>query len=120
MFTTAGQKAFAHLLERVVDPVDAVLLHGEQEARRHLRLGGPGVEERGGGVGEEPLRHEVVRLDDLVDVPLVDAHRHAHDHVLRPLHHLTVGLEEVRPTEIAASRIKSRQETPHTDKRKDR
>lgn len=85
------------LLERVVDPGDAVLLHGEQEAARHLRLGGAGVEEGGRGVGEEPLGHEVVRLDNLVDVLLVDAHRHAHDHVLRPLHHLAVGLQQVGP-----------------------
>ena len=48
-------------------------------------------------MGEEPLGHEVVRLDHLVDVFLVDAHRHPHDHVLRPLHHLAVRLQQVGP-----------------------
>jgi hypothetical protein len=32
--------------------------------------------------------HVVVGLDGAIDVFLVDADRHAHDHLLRPLHHL--------------------------------
>lgn len=58
------------LFEGVVDAFDAVLLHAQQEAARQLRPGRAGIEERRRGVGEEPLRHEVVRLHRALDVPL--------------------------------------------------
>jgi hypothetical protein len=70
-------------------------LHVDEEAGRHLRARRSGVEERRAGVGEELLRHEVVRLDGRRDVPLVDADRHAHEQVLWALDHLAVDLEQV-------------------------
>jgi hypothetical protein len=63
-------------------------LHREQEAARHLRRLGAGVEHGGRGVREPLLAHEVVSLDGRVDVAQVDAKRHAHEHLLRPLDHL--------------------------------
>lgn len=93
-----------HLLEGVVYPGDTVLLHSEQEARGHLRLRGSGIEKGWGCMGEEPLGHEVIRLDNLVDVVLVDTNRHAHDHMLRPLHHLAVCLEQVGPFSRGSSK----------------
>merc|ERR1719182_203596 len=33
------------LLQSVVDTIDAIRLNGEQKARRHLRFGGPSIEE---------------------------------------------------------------------------
>ena len=62
--------------------------HREEEARRHLRVGRARVEHGGRRVGEPTLGHEVVRLDGRVDVLQVNADRHAHQHVLRPLNHL--------------------------------
>lgn len=50
------------LLQRVVDPFNAVVLHGEEEAGRHLWLRRAGVEEGGRGVGEILLRHVLVGL----------------------------------------------------------
>mmetsp|Transcript_42581 Transcript_42581/g.101499 ORF Transcript_42581/g.101499 Transcript_42581/m.101499 type:complete len:246 (-) Transcript_42581:617-1354(-) len=50
------------LLQCVVDALDAVVLHLQQEARRHLGPGSAGVEERGRRVREEILRHHVVGL----------------------------------------------------------
>ena len=76
--------------------VDRVLLHREEEARRHLRLRRPRVEHRRRGVGEPALRHELVRLDRRVEVALVDADRHAHQHLLRPLGDLAVHPQQVR------------------------
>lgn len=86
-----------NLLKSVVDAGDAVLLHCHQEARRHLWLGGARIEQGGRGVREEPLGHQVVCLDDPVDLILMNAHSHTHDHVLRALHYLPISLEEVRP-----------------------
>ena len=76
--------------------VDRVLLHREEEARRHLRLRRPRVEHRRRGVGEPALRHELVRLDRRVEVALVDADRHAHQHLLRALGDLAVHPQQVR------------------------
>ena len=83
------------VLQRVVDAVDGVVLHREQEAGAELGLGRAGVEEGGRGVGEPPLAHQVVGLDGGVNVLLVDAHGHAHQHVLGPLHHLAVEAQQV-------------------------
>ena len=70
-------------------------LHVDEEAGGHLRLEGARVEERRARVREVLLGHEVVRLDGGRDVRLVDADRHAHQHVLRPLDDLPVDLEQV-------------------------
>ena len=82
-------------LERVVDALDRVLGHGEEEAARELRARGARVEERGRRVREEALRHELVRLERGLDVGQVDADRDAHDHVLRALDDLAVEPAEV-------------------------
>ena len=50
-------------LERVVDALDAVVLHRDEEARRHLVVRRAGVEERRRGMGEVALGHEVVCLN---------------------------------------------------------
>ena len=94
------------LLQRIVDAADAVLLHGEQEAAGHLRLGRAGIEQRRGGVGKPTLRHHVVGLDGALDVVLVDPDRDAHEHLLRALGHLPVeevgALERLEPEVVVA------------------
>ena len=82
--------------ERAVDPVDRVVLAGDQEARTHLRPGRSGVEERRRGVDEVALGHLVVRFQGGRYILAVDAYRDAHEHVLR-------GLDEfaVNPLEVA-------------------
>jgi hypothetical protein len=86
-------------LERVVDALDAVGAHVDEEARRQLRLRRAGVEERRRRVREELARHEVVRLERALHVVLVDADGHAHEHVLRPLGDLAVQAQQVRALE---------------------
>ena len=81
------------LLKRVEDALDAVITHGEEKAAGELRPRRAGVEQRRRGVDEPLLGHEVVGFDGAVDVGAVDAHGHAHQHVLRPLHRLAVDLE---------------------------
>ena len=87
------------LLERVVDPLDAVVLHRQQEAARELGARRARVEQRRRRVREHALRHEVVRLDRGGQVALVDADRDAHEHVLRSLDDLAVDAEQVGPLE---------------------
>ena len=93
------------LLERVVDAADAVLLHGQQEAAGHLRLGRTGVEQGRSGVGEPALGHQVVGLDRTLDVILVDADGDAHQHLLRAFGHFAVELEQVGALERLESEV---------------
>ena len=46
------------VLESVVNAFDGVVLHGQQEARRHLRTTSSRVEQRRGSVGEPGGREE--------------------------------------------------------------
>lgn len=78
-FLSGGPNHTTYLLERVIDALDAVLLHAQQEAARQLRPGGPGVEQGGGRVREQPLRHEVVGLDRAVDVGLRGRRERGHE-----------------------------------------
>lgn len=79
-----------NLFEGVVNTLDAVFLHIQQETRRQLRSGCAGVEQRGRRVCEKPLRHQIVRLHGSSNIPLVDAHRYAHEHMLNALHNQAV------------------------------
>mmetsp|Transcript_91538 Transcript_91538/g.165287 ORF Transcript_91538/g.165287 Transcript_91538/m.165287 type:complete len:286 (-) Transcript_91538:495-1352(-) len=90
--TLRDQCAF---FQGVVDAVDAILLHGQQEAGRHLRLRCAGIEQRGGGMCEHASGHQVIRLHGCSCISAVDTASHSHDHVLRPLDDPVVHAEEV-------------------------
>ena len=83
------------LLQRVVNAVKRIVLHGEQEARRHLRHGGAGVKQRWRGVGEVALAHQVVGVERFLKVRVMNAHGHTHQHVLGSLGHFAVELEQI-------------------------
>ena len=93
------------LLQGVVNAVEGIVLHRQQEARGHLRHGGAGVEQGWGGVGEVALAHQVVGVEGFLDVGVVNAHRHAHQHVLRSLSHLAVEFEQVGALEGLESEV---------------
>lgn len=114
-------------LEGVVDTLDGVLLHGNEEARRELRVRSTGVEElsrrsedegrnqleskeveewrskrethRRTGVGEVPLGHQVVGFDSLLDIVSVDTNSDSHDHVLGTLSDVSIDSKKVRSLE---------------------
>mmetsp|Transcript_43278 Transcript_43278/g.109704 ORF Transcript_43278/g.109704 Transcript_43278/m.109704 type:complete len:430 (-) Transcript_43278:280-1569(-) len=83
------------LLQGVVDAVDAVRLHGEQEARRHLRSRCACIEKSRRRVSEPPAGHEVVGLEGCGQISRVNAAGDTHDHVLRALDDLTMDSEKV-------------------------
>lgn len=82
-------------LEGVVDTLNRVVLHVDQEARRQLGLRRTSVEESGRGMGEVFAGHEVVGIDDTLNVVTPDADSDTHDHVLGTLNNLAVKLEKV-------------------------
>ena len=82
-------------LQGIVDSLNRVVLHGDQEARGQLGVGSTGVEQGGRGVGEVSLGHEVVRLDDFLDVSAVDTDSDSHNHMLRSFGDPAVDSEQV-------------------------
>jgi hypothetical protein len=56
-------------------------------------------------VGEVSLRHEVVSLEDLVNVGTVNTDGDTHDHVLWSLDNLAVNAEQVRPLERLETKV---------------
>ncbi len=83
------------VLEGVVDSVDGVILHGQEEARRHLRSVGSGIEQGGCGVGEVTLGEAFVGLEDAVNIVSVDSDGDTHKHALWAFCNLSVHLEKV-------------------------
>mmetsp|Transcript_39892 Transcript_39892/g.95426 ORF Transcript_39892/g.95426 Transcript_39892/m.95426 type:complete len:263 (+) Transcript_39892:3-791(+) len=83
------------LLEGVVDSLDAVVLHREQETRGHLRLRRACIEESRGGMREVAARHEIVRLDGCRDVANVNSACNPHQHMLRPFNDLAMHAQQV-------------------------
>ena len=45
------------------------------------------------------LAHQVVSLDDLVDIPAMDPDGHTHKHMLRPLDNLLVNPQQIASLE---------------------
>mmetsp|Transcript_39897 Transcript_39897/g.95443 ORF Transcript_39897/g.95443 Transcript_39897/m.95443 type:complete len:261 (+) Transcript_39897:3-785(+) len=78
------------LLQGVVDSLDAVVLHREQETRGHLRLRRACIEECGGCVSEIPARHEVVRLNGCRDIAKMNGAGNSKQHMLRPFSDLAM------------------------------
>ncbi|KAH3661623.1 hypothetical protein OGAPHI_006472 [Ogataea philodendri] len=92
-------------LKRVINSVDRVLLHCDQETRGHLRVGGTRVEKGWRRVSEELLGHQVVGLDDLWNVVAVNTNGNTHNHVLRSFSNFSVNLEQVRPFQSLETKI---------------
>lgn len=84
-------------LQGVVDALNAIFLHINQEARSQLRLGSAGVEQSRRGMCEVLLRHQVIGLDGLLDILAMDSHGNSHQQMLRTLRNLPINAEEVRP-----------------------
>mmetsp|Transcript_45767 Transcript_45767/g.76122 ORF Transcript_45767/g.76122 Transcript_45767/m.76122 type:complete len:293 (-) Transcript_45767:213-1091(-) len=84
------------LLERVINALNRVVLHREQETRRQLRSLRASIEQGRRRVRKPFLRHEIVRLDGGVHVVVMNAQTHTHQHMLRAFRNLTGQLEQVR------------------------
>lgn len=116
--TTGSLADHCTLLERVVDTLNAVVLHANEEAGAELRVRRAGVEERRGSMSEitfaremylalvirlwpckEDGPQEVVGLDYALDVSSVNTDGNTHEHVLRPFSDAAIDAEQVRPLE---------------------
>jgi hypothetical protein len=83
------------LLQRVIDAVDAICLHCNQETAAELRVGCSSVEEGWRCVCEPALAHQLVSVACSLDILLVDPNSNPHEHVLWPLHDGIVEPEQI-------------------------
>lgn len=93
--TTSSLGDHCASFQSIVDSLNRVVLHGNQEARRELRVIGTGVEQGWRGMGEVPLGHQVVSLENPVEVPTVNTNGNSHDEVLRAFGNSVVDTEKV-------------------------
>lgn len=83
-------------------------------------MGGTSIEKSGRGMSEVPLRHEIVSLDDTVNVPAVNTDSNTHDHVLRTFSNPTIEAEKVRTfksleTETRQEKLEHECDEKHSD-----
>ena len=81
--------------EGVVDSLDGVVFHGDEETGGELGVGSAGVEQSWRGVSEVFGGHEIVGFDGFFNVLAVDTDGDSHDHVLRTFGDFTVDSQEV-------------------------
>ena len=81
--------------ESVVDSLDGVVFHSDEETGGELGVGSAGVEQSWRGVSEVFGGHEIVGFDCLFNVVAVNADRNTHDHMLRTFSHLTINPQKV-------------------------
>ena len=93
--TTGGLGDHRAVLESVVDALDGVVFHGEEEARAQLRVRSAGIEEGRGGVCKVALGHEVVGLEYSIDIVTVNANGNTHNHLLGSLCWAAIDAEEI-------------------------
>ena len=84
------------VLECVVDAINRVVLHSQQEARRHLRHGCSSIEESRSGMSEVFVGQEIIGFNDSGNIITMNANSDTHEHVLGALGNLSVHLEEIR------------------------
>ena len=83
------------VLECIINSVNGVFLHGQEEARGHLRLGGSGVEEGRSGMSKIAFGQEIVGLNGAVNIVSVDSDRHTHQHALRSFRNVAIHFQQV-------------------------
>lgn len=83
------------VLQRIINALDRIVLHANQEARTELRVGCTGIEKRRRGMSKVSFGHEIVGLDDAVNIGPVNADRNTHKHVLWAFSDATINSEEV-------------------------
>ena len=80
--------------ERLVDAGDAVVGDGQKIAGGQLCSRRPRVEESRRGMGDALRGEEIVGLEGHCEIVTPDAERHAHPHMLGPLHDFHGGIAE--------------------------
>ena len=93
------------VFQGVINPVDAVVFHGQKKAGAQLWTRSPCVEQGRRGMGEIFLRHQIVGSQGTLDVVSVNSERDTHPHVLGSLDHLSVDSHQIRTLQCFESKV---------------
>src|SRR5690606_601765 len=94
--TTGALRDQRALLQGIVNTFDGIVLHGKQEAGRHLWFGRTSIEESRRSMRKPLFAQQVVGFYHRRNIVHVDTYGYAHQHMLRTLHDLAVALHQVR------------------------
>ncbi len=95
----------------VVNALDGVIRHGEQETGRQLRSACTGMEQSGRRMGEELRRHCIVRGQSGVEIAVMNTTSDTHEHVLRALHNFAIHVQQVGTLQYLEAEIVVREIT---------
>ena len=91
--TSRGLTDHGTILEGIINTLDGIIFHADQEAGAQLRTRSACIEKGRRGMGEITLGHEVICFNSTLDVRSMDSDSNAHKHVLWPLCRHTVDLQ---------------------------
>jgi hypothetical protein len=66
--TSSGLADHGTVLEGIIDTLDGIILHADQEAGAQLRVRGASIEKGGGCMCEIALGHEIVSVENTLDI----------------------------------------------------
>ena len=95
--TPRGLTDHGTAFEGVINTLNGIVLHTDQKTRAQLRARSASIEKGGRGVGEIALGHEVICLNNALNVRSVNSYGNTHKHVLRSFGRDTIDLQQVRP-----------------------
>lgn len=93
--TACGLADHGTRLQCIVDTLDGVVFHTNEEAGCQLRVRRTSIEKRRRAVCEVALRHKGVALKSSVDIIGMNTASNAHKQVLRTLSRTTVDFQQV-------------------------
>ena len=83
------------LLQSIVDALNGIFSHSQEEAGAHLGLWSARVEKCRGRMGEPLLTHQVVSLKSRFQIVEMDANGSSHEHVLGAFDDFSIYFEQV-------------------------
>jgi len=93
--SSSGLANHGTVLQSLINTLDRVIFHSDEEAWAQLGVWCTGIEEGGRSVREITFRHEIVRLNNPVHVRAVDSDGDPHDHVLRSFSDASIDAKEI-------------------------
>jgi hypothetical protein len=91
--TSSGLADHGTVLEGIIDTLDGIVLHADQEAGAQLRVRSASIEEGGRCMCKIALGHEIVSVENAFNIRSVYADSNTHEHVLRSFGRDAINLQ---------------------------
>ena len=93
------------LLEGVINSIEGIILHCQEETGRHLWRWCTRIEQGWSGVSEVALTHQIISFESLWDVFVVDTNCNTHQHVLWSFCNLAIQTQKIGTLEGLESKV---------------